>query len=80
MQSSVCSQDGCAAWFNNHYGASQAALRQSDFGGTAGGPLRPHCVNRDACRSFFFASYEGLQLTQPQAASAQLVPDVYLRE
>ena len=67
-------------WFNDHYGASQAALRQSDFGGTAGGTLRARCANRDACRSFFFISYEGLQLTQPQAASAQLVPDVYLRE
>lgn len=67
-------------WFNNHFAAQQSALRQNDFGGTAGGPLFPRCSGREVCKSFFFLSYEGLRLTQPQAASAQLVPDVYLRE
>jgi hypothetical protein len=46
----------------------------SDGGLTVGGP-----VVKDL-RSFFFFSYEGLRLTQPQAASAELVPDQYLRD
>src|SRR3712207_4965476 len=42
-------------WFANSRALAQAKLRQNDFGGTLGGPLR-----RD--RTFFFASYEGLRL------------------
>jgi hypothetical protein len=61
-------------WFNDHYGNPASALRQNDFGLTVGGP-----VVKDL-RSFFFFSYEGLRLTQPQAASAELVPDQYLRD
>jgi hypothetical protein len=67
-------------WFNDHYGSGFAALRQNDFGGTLGGPVLipgPRDLRKD---SFFFLSYEGLRLTQPQAASAQLVPDEFLRE
>jgi TonB-dependent Receptor Plug Domain. len=60
-------------WFNNHYHNPSSALRQNDFGVTVGGPVIPH---RNA---FFFFSYEGLRLSQPQAASAQLVPDKFLR-
>ncbi|HZD33461.1 MAG TPA: TonB-dependent receptor, partial [Candidatus Angelobacter sp.] len=36
-------------------------LRQNDFGGTLGGPILKN-------RTFFFFSYEGLRLTQPQTA------------
>jgi hypothetical protein len=61
-------------WFNDHYGNQPSALRQNDFGVTVGGPVVRHR------RSFFFLSYEGLRLAQPQAASAQLVPDHYLRD
>jgi len=61
-------------WFNDHNGAPIAALRQNDFGGTAGGP-----VYRGHHPTFFFGSYEGLRLTQPQAASVQYVPDTYMR-
>src|SRR5947207_4404039 len=33
-------------WFNNFFSQKQAALRQNDFGGTLGGPLRiPHVYN-----------------------------------
>jgi hypothetical protein len=38
-------------------------LRQNDFGGTLGGPILKN-------RTFFFFSYEGLRLRQPQTASA----------
>lgn len=61
-------------WFNSHNGLPIAALRQNDFGGTAGGPF-----NRGSHPFFYFLSYEGLRLTQPQAASVQYVPDAYLR-
>jgi Carboxypeptidase regulatory-like domain/TonB dependent receptor len=37
-------------------------LRQNDFGGTLGGPIRED-------KSFFFFSYEGLRLRLPQTAS-----------
>jgi hypothetical protein len=67
-------------WFNDHYGKSISPLRQNDFGGTVGGPIRlPHLYN-GINRSFFFASYEGLRLTQPQAAIIQYVPDSSMRQ
>ncbi|MEG9437803.1 TonB-dependent receptor [Edaphobacter sp. HDX4] len=67
-------------WFNNHYGTAQPALRQNDFGGTAGGPVFVPKFYDGRSRSFFFVSYEGLRLTQPQAASLQYVPSTALRE
>jgi hypothetical protein len=67
-------------WFNNHYGLPLSALRQNDFGGTIGGPIVIPKVYDGHGKSFFFVSYEGLRLTQPQAASVQFVPDNYLRE
>jgi hypothetical protein len=39
-------------------------LRQNDFGGTLGGPILKD-------KSFFFFSYEGLHLRQPQTASGE---------
>jgi len=66
-------------WFNDHYKTLQTPLRQNDFGGTFGGPLiLPHLYNGKD-KSFFFASYEGLRLTVPQAASILLVPDANAR-
>lgn len=66
-------------WFNDHYGQSKTALRQNDFGGTLGGRLAVPGLYSGKDKSFFFASYEGLRLTQPQAATIQYVPDVSLR-
>src|SRR6185437_13817095 len=66
-------------WFNDHYKKPNAALRQNDFGFTLGGPVfLPH-VYDGKDKTFFFASYEGLRLTQPQAASIEFVPDAALR-
>ncbi|MET0646574.1 MAG: TonB-dependent receptor [Pyrinomonadaceae bacterium] len=56
-----------ADWFANSRGLRKPELRQSDFGGSAGGP-----VVRD--RLFFFASYEGLRLTQPQVVITEVPP------
>lgn len=66
-------------WFNDHYGDPISPLRQNDFGGTLGGPIAiPHLYS-GTDRSFFFVSYEGLRLVQPQAASIEYVPDHALR-
>jgi hypothetical protein len=59
-------------WFNDYFGKPTSALRQNDFGGTLGGPIWRN-------KTFFFFSYEGLRLIQPQAAKLQNVPDTYLR-
>ena len=67
-------------WFNNHYDRAQPALRQNDFGGTLGGPVTIPGLYRGAKRTFFFVSYEGLRLTQPQSATIQYVPDASLRQ
>ena len=66
-------------WFNDYFQLPEAALRQNDFGGTFGGPLEVPGVYRGKDKTFFFVSYEGLRLTQPQAASINYVPDAALR-
>ena len=67
-------------WFNDLYGKAQPALRQNDFGGTIGGPVWIPRLYRGQNSTFFFVSYEGLRLTQPQAATLQYVPSTNLRE
>ncbi len=67
-------------WYNDHYGAPVPALRQNDFGGTIGGPVRIPRFYDGRDRSFFFVSYEGLRLTQPTAAAIQYVPDLFMRK
>src|SRR6266567_1864751 len=67
-------------WFNNHYQRAQPALRQNDFGGTIGGPVDIPGLYDGRKRTFFFLSYEGLRLTQPQSATIQYVPDASLRQ
>ncbi|MBD0369798.1 MAG: TonB-dependent receptor [Pyrinomonadaceae bacterium] len=52
-------------FFANSRGLGKGALRQNDFGGVVGGPLA-----RD--RAFFFFSYEGLRLRQPQFAVTEV--------
>jgi hypothetical protein len=66
-------------WFNNFFGKAEPPLRQNDFGGTLGGPIEiPHVYNGED-KTFFFFSYEGLRLIQPQPATASYVPDAELR-
>jgi outer membrane receptor protein involved in Fe transport len=48
-------------WFGNALSLPQPKLRQHDYGGVFGGPLR-----RDS--TFFFVSYEGIRLDQPKVA------------
>jgi len=66
-------------WFNNFNNVPEPALRQNDFGGTLGGPIRiPHLYNGKD-KTFFFVSYEGLRLTTPQPVVTTFVPDTALR-
>ena len=59
-------------WFANSKGLRRPAIRQNNFGGVLGGP-----ITRD--RAFFFFSYEGLRLRQPQIAITE-VPSVSARQ
>ncbi|MDP9051607.1 MAG: carboxypeptidase regulatory-like domain-containing protein [Acidobacteriota bacterium] len=67
-------------WFSNYNHVKKPALRQNDFGGTFGGPIWFPKLYNGKNKSFFFASYEGLRLTQPQVGSIQYVPDTYMRQ
>ena len=66
-------------WFNDYFAKSEPPLRQNDFGGTVGGPLKVPGLYDGKDKTFFFFSYEGLRLIQPQAASISYVPDANLR-
>lgn len=66
-------------WFNDYLGINQPALRQNDFGGTLGGPMEIPGLYDGRDKTFFFVSYEGLRLAQPQEASINYVPDGALR-
>jgi len=48
-------------WFANANGLARPELRQNDFGGVLGGPIRKD-------KLFFFGSYEGLRVRQPHVA------------
>jgi hypothetical protein len=67
-------------WFNDNLGLPISPLRQNDFGGTLGGPVWLPKLYDGRNRSFFFVSYEGLRLTQPQAALTYYVPSIALRQ
>jgi hypothetical protein len=66
-------------WFNDYLKLAQPPLRQNDFGGTLGGPIRIPWLYNGKDKTFFFFSYEGLRLIQPQAASINYVPTADLR-
>jgi hypothetical protein len=66
-------------WFNDYYQLPESALRQNDFGATLGGPVAIPNVYNGKDATFFFFSYEGLRLLQPQEASINYVPTTALR-
>ena len=59
-------------WFANNKGLKKPELRQNDFGGVLGGPLIKD-------KLFFFGSYEGVRVRQPQIADTY-VPDLASRQ
>ncbi len=48
-------------WFSNSENLPQGVSHLADYGGTLGGALQPN-------KTFFFAAFEGLRLTQPRTA------------
>ncbi|MBI1357430.1 MAG: TonB-dependent receptor plug domain-containing protein [Acidobacteria bacterium] len=67
-------------WFNNQTGLPRQAERQNDFGGTLGGPVWIPGLYKGKDRTFFFFSYEGLRLRNPQASRTFDVPSLELRQ
>ncbi len=65
-------------WFANSKGLAKPPLRQNDFGGVFGGPVLLPAYNGHN-RTFFFVSYEGLQLRQP-VVKTTLVPSLTVRQ
>ncbi|HLA12938.1 MAG TPA: TonB-dependent receptor [Pyrinomonadaceae bacterium] len=59
-------------WFANRAGLDKPALRHNQFGGVLGGPIFKE-------KTFFFFSYEGLRLRQPQVANSP-VPALRVRQ
>ena len=41
-------------WFNDYFGVSEPGLRQNDFGGTFGGPVRIPGLYNGKDKTFFF--------------------------
>ncbi|MGD0894187.1 MAG: TonB-dependent receptor [Terracidiphilus sp.] len=64
-----------ADWFTKFNATSPPIpYEQNDFGGTLGGPFTlPHIYDGHG-RTFFFASYEGLHVTEPTAPLVEYVP------
>jgi len=59
-------------WFANANGLARPELRQNDFGGVLGGPIKKD-------KLFFFGSYEGLRVRQPEVADTY-VPSLATRQ
>lgn len=68
------------SWFGNFNRIPRPALRQNDFGFTAGGPVFVPKVYDGRNRTFFFASYEGLRLIQPAILTGARVPSLAPRQ
>ena len=66
-------------WFANANSLSKPELRQNDFGGVLGGPVLIPKLYDGRNRTFFFFSYEGLRLLQPQVESTD-VPSLEVRQ
>ncbi len=66
-------------YFANAAGLARQPLRQNDFGGTLGGPVRLPRIYDGRNRTFFFFSYEGLRLRQPFVTEPLQVPSLAAR-
>jgi len=67
-------------YFANAAGLARQPLRQNDFGGTLGGPVRLPRVYDGRNRTFSFFSYEGLRLRQPFVTESLQVPSLSARQ
>lgn len=67
-----------ADWFADNAGITKPQLRQNDFGGSLGGPLR-FPFHKNGNTTFFFFAYEGLRSLQPTSFDTD-VPSISLRK
>jgi hypothetical protein len=67
-------------FFANANRLRKPVLRQNDFGGVVGGPIYLPGWYDGRNRTFFFVSYEGLRLRQPQVTPTMLVPSLAARQ
>src|SRR5262249_9478068 len=67
-------------WFFDEKGISKQEERQNDFGGTLGGPVVIPKLYNGKNNSFYFISYEGLRLREPQFSGIQDVPSIQFRQ
>ena len=67
-------------FFANANSLHKPVLRQNDFGGVVGGPVYLSPLYDGRNRTFFFVSYEGLRLRQPQVSPMMLVPSLAARQ
>ncbi len=65
-------------FFTNALNAIKTPLRQNNFGGVLGGPIRIPKIYDGRDKTFFFVSYEGLRLAQPQPTTELRVPAAFL--
>jgi len=66
-------------WFANRSGLDKPAVKQNDFGGMLGGPVRFPGFRNDPARTFFFVSYEGVRVRQPVVTEQLEVPSTEAR-
>ena len=62
LSSTFATISRCERLVRRRQGLGKPELRQNDFGGVLGGPIRKD-------KLFFFGSYEGLRVRQPQVAN-----------
>ena len=68
-------------WYTSFYNAeNRTSYNQNDFGGTVSGPVILPDRYNGTNRTFFFLSYEGLEVKQPSAPLVQFVPSYELRQ
>jgi len=68
-----------ADYFTNLLSLKKPPVRQNDFGGTLGGPVKIPGLYNGKDKTFFHVSYEGLRLILPQPGAVFLVPDLCMR-
>jgi len=60
-------------WVSNSQNVGRRPLRQNLFGGVFGGPVWIPKLYRGTDKTFFFVSYEGQRLTQPQPSPVNVI-------
>jgi hypothetical protein len=68
------------SYFNKFYEFGRPPEQQNDFGGTVGGAVHLPKLYNGKDKTFYFVSYEGLRMKQPQTAFESIEPTVAFRQ